>query len=328
VLASPLAEWLYEAGIGENRAILVEEDRIIEARIDWPGLRAGTVADARLTRILIAGRRGLATLAGGEEVLVEPLDRTTEGGTLRIEITREAISEPGAVKRAKGRITDAALCEGPELAAQIGAHRVIGPREPDRFEASGWSELLEQAASGIIPFDGGAARISLTPAMALIDVDGTLPPLDLALAGAKVAAEAIRAFGIGGNIGIDLPTIGGKAERAAVAQALDAILPKPFERTAVNGFGFLQLIRPRARPSILELVQYEPARSAACALMRHAQRSNLVGATEILAHQQVIDIMKQNSEWVQQLERQNGGPVTLRSVASISFTCGTINRIG
>jgi hypothetical protein len=42
----------------------------------------------------------------------------------------------------------------------------------------------------------------------------------------------------------------------------------------------------------------------------------------------VIDIMKQNSEWVQQLERQNGGPVTLRSVASISFTCGTINRIG
>jgi ribonuclease G len=323
-----LAEWLYEAGIGENRAILVEDDCIIEARIEWPGLRAGTVADARLAQILITGRRGLATLAGGEEVLVEPLDRTTEGGTIGIEIIRETISEPGAVKRAKGRITDAAPCEGPALDAQIGAHRVVGPRDPDRFETSGWSELLEQAASGIIPFDGGAVRISLTPAMTLIDVDGTLPPLALALAGAKAAAEAIRAFGIGGNIGIDLPTIGGKAERAAVAQAFDTVLPKPFERTAVNGFGFLQLIRPRVRPSILELIQYEPARSAACALMRRAQRANLIGATEIVAHQQVIDVLKQNSDWLDGLERQNGGPLTLQSSAMISINSGTINRIG
>ena len=44
-----MAEWLYEAGIGEERAILVERGAIVAARVEWgePG-RAGLIADARL----------------------------------------------------------------------------------------------------------------------------------------------------------------------------------------------------------------------------------------------------------------------------------------
>ena len=34
---------------------------------------------------------------------------------------------------------------------------------------------------------------------------------------------------------------------------VDAILPQPFERTAVNGFGFLQIVRPRRHASLFEL---------------------------------------------------------------------------
>ena len=46
---SRLAEWLYEEGIGEDRAILVEDGEIIEAAIELPGpLRAGAVVPARL----------------------------------------------------------------------------------------------------------------------------------------------------------------------------------------------------------------------------------------------------------------------------------------
>ena len=43
-------------------------------------------------------------------------------------------------------------------------------------------------------------------------------------------------------------------ERQAVAAAIDAALPQPFERTAVNGFGFLQIVRRRARASLPELL--------------------------------------------------------------------------
>jgi ribonuclease G len=319
VQAFPLAEWFYEAGIGENRAILVEGDRIIEARIEWPGLRAGTIADARLTQILIPERRGIATLDTGEEVLVEPLDRTTKGGILRVGIIREAIPEPGAMKRAKGRITDAPLCNGPDLATQIGAHGVVGLHDQDLFEESDWFELLEQAATGIVPFDGGTVRISLTPAMTLIDIDGALPPLPLAIAGTKAAARAIRLFGVTGNIGVDLPTVAGKAERAEIAAAFDAILPTPFERTAVNGFGFLQLIRPRARASILERAQFDAPRFAAVALIRRIQRAKIVGASQVTAPANIIDIFHKNPDWLQQLERQNGGLISLRADQNTSI---------
>ena len=67
------------------------------------------------------------------------------------------------------------------------------------------------------------------------------------MAGAAAAARAIRRLGIGGSIGIDLPTLAAQAERQAAAAALDAVLPQPFERTAVNGFGFLQIVRRRER---------------------------------------------------------------------------------
>ena len=93
----------------------------------------------------------------------------------------------------------------------------------------------------------------VTPAMTLIDVDGVLPPAELAIAGARASALAIRRHGIAGSIGIDLPNVRGKAERQAVAEAVDAILPQPFERTAVNGFGFLQIVRPRRHASLFEL---------------------------------------------------------------------------
>ena len=78
-----MAEWLYEAGIGENRAVLVDEGDIVEAAIELPDtLRAGTVAEGRLTSILVPGRRGIVMIAG-EEALFEPLPRgLTEGQTV------------------------------------------------------------------------------------------------------------------------------------------------------------------------------------------------------------------------------------------------------
>jgi hypothetical protein len=317
-----LAEWLYESGIGENRAILVEHGTIIEAQIELPDLRAGTVAEARLTSILIPGRRGVATLGDGTEVLIEPLFKTTEGAAIRVEITRETIPEPGAVKRAKGRISDLDLCEGPDLTTRIGTHRTISIHDEDAFEAAGWSECLEEAASGIVTFPGGTLRIVLTPAMTLIDIDG-----DDAIAGATAAAQAIRRLGLAGNIGLDLPTVAGKSERQDLAAAFDANLPQPFERTAVNGFGFLQVIRPRARASLCEIAQQDRAIASARALMRQAQRAGIVGAAEITADPRIIAAIQCNPHWTDQLSKHFGGSVTLCVDATNRAFNGNIHRI-
>jgi Ribonuclease G/E len=305
-----LAEWLFERGIGEDRAALIEDGRIIEAQIELPGLRAGSIVEGRLTRIMVPGRRGVAVLPDGSEVLIEPLPRVAEGATVAIEIAREFIPEAGALKRAKGRITEQPMRAGPDLAARIGAHRPLGAHDADTLEDAGWSEWLEAATQGSVDFPEGRLRISLTPAMTLIDVDGEGLPIALALAGAQAAASVIRCFGIAGNIGIDLPTVEGRDQRLAIAAAFDEILPQPFERTTVNGFGFLQVVRPRVRASLMEVLQLDRAAADARALLRQAQRSGHIGALTLEASPAMRRVFDANPGWIPTLARQLGGPVT------------------
>ena len=321
-----MAEWLYEEGIGENRAILIEDGRIIEAAIELPGgVFAGTVAEARLIGILVPGRRGLASLPGGEEAVVEPLPAgLTEGQSLRVEIVREAIPEPGRPKLAKARATQDAARAGPALYERIGRPGARPSHGRDRFEEAGWSELLEEAASGEIAFPGGALRMSLTPAMTLFDVDGTLAPNELAAAGAAAAARAIRRFGIGGSIGIDLPTLPSRADRQRAAEALDSMLPPPFERTAVNGFGFLQVVRRRERASVAEIVQHDPVGAAARALLRGAERVPGAGERTLRAAPAVIARIEANPAWIDALARRVGAPVRLRAEPSLPISGGDV----
>jgi hypothetical protein len=321
-----MGQWLLERGIGEDRAILVEDGEVLQAAVELPaGLRAGTVVDARLTAILVPGKRGIVGIDGQDEALIEPLPaRSTEGGTLRVEIVREAVPEAGRAKLAKAKATDAPLQPGASLAERIGPHRLLRPSEPDLFEEAGWSELLETALSGEIAFPGGALRMSLTPAMTLLDVDGALEPAALAAAGAAAAGRAIRRFGIGGSIGIDLPTLPGRAERQAAAAALDAALPPPFERTAVNGFGFLQVVRRRERPSLPELLRADPAGAAARALLRKAER--LTGPLTLVAPPVVTARLERESEWLEELARRTGGTVRLQSKADLPISGGYVHQ--
>ena len=109
---------------------------------------------------------------------------------------------------------------------------------------------MRRRARGDIAFPGGRLRLAITPAMTLFDVDGDPPLPALAVAAAAAVAAAIVRHGIAGSIGVDFPTLAGRAERQAVGAAIDASLPQPFERTAMNGFGFLQIVR-RARAAVL-----------------------------------------------------------------------------
>jgi hypothetical protein len=325
-----LFEWLYEDGIGEARAALVEDEAIVEALIEVAGAgpRAGAVVEGRLTGIAIPARRGFVTLAEGAEVLVEPLQRDwTQGAMVRVDITREAVAERDRAKRAKGRpAPDREMADGPDLRARIATTgipvRTLAVHEPDALEAAGWSEVIEGAQTGLWAFVGGELRITPTPAMTLIDVDGHLEPGALALAAATAAGRAIRAFGIAGSIGVDFPTLGGKEARTAVAAAFDAALPPPFERTAVNGFGFMQVIRPRTRASLVEHVQGDAPGHAARALLRRVEREGRTGATTLVAHPRVSTVLEAHPEWLVQLGRHLGGAVGLRSDAGTPMSGG------
>lgn len=327
-----MADWLYEAGIGENRAVRIEDGAIIEAAIELPDrLRAGAIRKGRLSVITTAPRlRGIVALDGGGEALLEPIPPgLSEGGALTVEIVREAIPERGRAKLPKCRcVTDQDERDGPDLRERLIAtgHRVraLSPIGPDPLEAAGWSELLEEAATGEIAFEGGALRMSLTPAMTLFDVDGVLPPARLAVAGAEAAARAICRFDIGGSIGLDLPTSGGKADRQAAAAAVDAVLPQPFERTAVNGFGFLQIVRRRDRASLPELLQADPVAARARALMRRAERAPGAGLRTLAAAPPVIAHLRK-PEWIEALERRIGAPVALRAEPGLAISAGHVH---
>lgn len=320
-----MAEWLYEEGIGETRAILIESGEIVEAAIELPGLRVGTVMPARLTAVLIPGRRGVATLDGGGEALIEPIPAgLTDGAAFRAEILREAIPEAGRAKRALARPTQDDPRSGPSLAERIGA-TPLSTHGPDRFEQAGWSELLEQAATGEIAFPGGALRMSLTPAMTLFDVDGPLPPAEMMEKGAAAAARAIRRLGIGGSIGIDLPTVPDKAARQRAAAVVDAILPQPFERTAVNGFGFLQIVRRRERPSLPEIVRGDSVAAAARALLRRAERAG-PGPVTLHAAPAVIARIEASPDWLARLVRRTGGEVALRAETGLAISGGHVQN--
>jgi len=304
--------WLYEAGIGEARAALVQDDRIIEAAIeleDDSALKVGLVARARLVELL-PGRRGRVTLDGGDALINHLPPGITQGASLTVEIVREALPESGRAKLAKAVPSDSTPCPAPTLYDRLVATGlpVLSPRahESDALEAAGWSELLDEAMSGEIVFPLGALRLSPTPAMTLFDVDGA-PPLDaLAIAAAHAVARAIRRHGIGGSIGIDFPTIAGKVQRGAVAAAIDESLPPPFERTAMNGFGFLQIVRPRPRASIPEILRADPVGAAVRATLRTLERTPPTASRRHTLPASVHARLMARAEWLAELARRTG----------------------
>ena len=315
-----MAEALVEHGIGAVRALVVEAGVVIEAHIERAdgGPRAGAIHVARLTKILEPGRRGIMRL-GDAEGLIEPLPYCPEGGLLRVEVTRAAIHEAGRPRLAKLRNVagdagaEAKVSQGPGLEARLQAagHRItpVAAHGDDRLEAAGWGDAVEEARSGHMAFAGGLLTISPTPAMTVIDIDGPGDAAALAVAAAVAVAVAVRRFDLQGSIGVDFPSLEGKAIRTRLGEVLDAHLPPPFERTAINGFGFVQIVRPRLRPSFVEAVR-SPG-FAALELLRRAARGT-AGARVLVAPPPMIGWLAARPALIDSLARLVGGNVRLQ----------------
>ena len=299
-----LADWLTEDGIGETRALLIEGGEVRAARLQWPGeLIAGAVRTAQLTQKFAGACRGVALLENGTEVLVDHLPPSvTEGISGKLRITRAAIAERGRLKRAQARWVED---EEPATATFPG-------KNVRSFDAGLWEEAWHAASSGSIAFAGGEVLCSVTPAMTVIDIDGDLPPRDLALAAIPAIVQALRWFEIGGNIGIDFPTIETKAGRRAVDEALgEALSDWPHERTAMNGFGFVQIVARLEGPSLLH--RFATSRVGMCAryALRVAERVEGPGVTLLTVHPALKAKLK--PEWLEELERRTGRAVRIET---------------
>lgn len=303
--ASPI--WLIEEGIGETRALLIENGEVIAAQLQWPGeLVSGAVHGARLTKRIAGTRRGIVTLENGTEALIDHLPpEATEGVSGKVRLTRAPIHERGRLKRAQARWID-----------KVGTtlEPVARDGELTRHFASGlWEEVWYAASSGSIAFPGGEILCSATPAMTVIDVDGELPACKLGLASIPAISRALLWFDIGGNIGIDFPSLGAKACRRDVDDALEEALDNwPHERTAMNGFGFVQIVARLEGPSLLH--RFATSRTGMCArfALRVAERAEGHGPVlELRVHPALKPKLKET--WLTELARRTGREVRLET---------------
>jgi hypothetical protein len=296
--------WLIEKGIGETRGLLVESGEVLGAQLRWPGeSAAGSVYPARLVRKAAGSKRGTVELDNGTQALVDHLPSDiTKGASGHIRVTRAAIAERGRLKRALGRWTD----------EQHSSPSPLSGETVRQFDTGLWEEVWHAASSGSIAFPGGEILCSVTPAMTVIDIDGDLPPRELALAAIPAIAKALRWFEIGGNIGIDFPTLQTKADRRAVDAAVETSLADwPHERTSMNGFGFVQIVARLEGPSLLH--RFATSRTAMCArfALRMAERVEGAGVTLLTVHPALKAKLK--PDWLDELRRRTGRDVRIET---------------
>lgn len=309
-----MPNWLIEEGIGETRAICIDGEEIIAARADWhETVSAGAILTVTLTHKSAGSKRGTARTACGVDILVSRLPLAlTQGAQFLVAITRAAIAERTRVKLAQGRFCDE-IGNGqprpaPTLLERLEAegHEVKTVR---KFASLDWPDVIAEAFSGEIAFSGGSLQITPTAAMTLIDVDGEGSPHTLAMAAIPAIAAALGRLEISGNVGIDFPSVQDKAQRRDVDKAIGDALGStanhwPHERTAMNGFGFVQLVARMERPSLLHRAAFAPAETAARLLLRRAEHIEGAGQIELRGHPAIES--KLRPEWMEELARRTG----------------------
>lgn len=297
--------------LGETRAAVVENFRLVEMHIarDGDGLLAGARLPARLKTRL--GARGIAE-ANGEELLVEPWPAgATEGATVTVEVTRAAWREPGRDRLAKARPTTMDPWPAPTLASALHARgHVLQPGWPSDIAAQ-WDDAFESAELGRVAFEAGSLAFAPTPAFTAVDVDGH--GLALLAPALKTLARTIRLWGLGGSIVVDCPAAD-RDQRQAAAELFDQAMGKlTFERTAINGFGLLQIVRPRPGPSILERAQLDRPATRAIALLESATRDSGTGPMRLVAEPATIRWLQARPHLLESLARSTGRPAELRA---------------
>ena len=126
---------------------------------------------------------------------------------------------------------------------------------------------------------------------------------------------------LAGPIAIDFPTLADKTDRRCVDDALAGALTSfPHERTAMNGFGLVQIIARQTGPSLPGRRGANRARAAALALLRQAEGIEAPGTLLITAHPATRAAI--HSGWEAQLARRTGRALRWHEDASLALNGG------
>jgi hypothetical protein len=189
--------------------------------------------------------------------------------------------------------------------------------DPDRMDSLDLDGLLDQLVSGVFPIPNGTLYFERTKAMLMIDIDGTAGAVDVNQTAAREIPRLLKLFGIGGPVGIDFLGMQSKSERQMIDQALEAGCKQflgQHDRTAMNGFGFVQLVLPKHMPSVLDVISgtctgLYSIESQALNLIHDAARSRGAGTRILCASKAVLDQIRSWPSELAELSATLGVPV-------------------
>ncbi|WP_300545367.1 ribonuclease E/G [Maricaulis sp.] len=271
---------LVEDNIGETRAAVVENGRIVELHLDrWSeaGKRAveGEVYRGRVRRVEPALNAAFVDLGVGEEGFL-PFGKAGrpkglhEGAAIGVRVAREAYADKGPnLALVEVEPGDAPECL--EQASILAQRLVKAYGEADAVWADETDFDLEAEFDAVLdpqtPVPGGGALyIETTRAMTTVDVDadgrkgqGNAAQLAVALnvSAAKEAARQARLRGLGGIIAIDFVHMRGQPDRKAVEQALRGAFKRDRAKVDIaplSQFCVGELARQRRGRAIAEIL--------------------------------------------------------------------------
>lgn len=316
-----LTEYWTDDAPGERRAAMVENGKIVEIRLNRFGqFVVGETGGGRIFSKTSAG--SYLQSDDGRELLVRHQVALAEGMRVGFEVTRCAIAEPGLIKLAEAKILES-IPALPVTADMLWVERSGGAQSKRDI-----SDAFDIAITGASHAADAVISFQRTKAGLVFDIDGTGDPLAINIAAATEIARLLRLYQVGAMAMIDFIAVDSKSARQAVAEAFDAAAaldPRPFERTAVNGFGMMQIVRPRPMPSVLD--QLFGTRIASLSdetqalwLLREASRSTGFGLRTITALPAVATLL-QSPLWqplLAECERLSGASLAIVADAQVA----------
>lgn len=254
-----------DRGIGETRAAVYEGRRLVEyyirrwsdAQKPWPGdIFAGRITklDPSIGGAFVDCGAGLPGLLKFSNASGAP--RFSEGQMIKVTVIREAVAEKGPVLR----YMDSTELSKPTPLVRVSIEDFLKRRFgfDIHIEEAAISDMGAATSHPFAIVGGGNIYIERTRALIAIDVDkeGAQNGFNVSTEAAKLCAQQLRLYGLGGIIAIDFPNIRQSKQREALYNIMQEAFendPSQIKLAPLSRFGVMEMTRSKQLRSIDEI---------------------------------------------------------------------------